>query len=208
MWRWNVPKLESRLSDELQNRTTGKPRVEEHSNYVRYVPRFTEMVCPVMYSFIASITATEANIVHRTKVAHRDQIWTCIRVARHHVCFNQCRSDGVYRDALSDECGGAGMRQSNDSGLRCSVVRSHSTARLCRNRRQVDDSPHFRFRIPPITSCVTKKMDFKLIAVHTFAMELMRRAALSGQTDLGVEVYVNRSTKLLRNLQRSADLEC
>jgi hypothetical protein len=38
----------------------------------------------------------------------------------------------------------------------------------------------------------------QLIAFHTFAMELMRRAALSGQTDLGVEVYVNRSTKLLR----------
>jgi hypothetical protein len=38
----------------------------------------------------------------------------------------------------------------------------------------------------------------QLIAVHTFAMELMRRAALGGQTDLGVEVNVNRATKLLR----------
>ena len=38
----------------------------------------------------------------------------------------------------------------------------------------------------------------QMVAVHTIALELLRRAALSGQTDLGVEVYVNRSAKLLR----------
>lgn len=38
----------------------------------------------------------------------------------------------------------------------------------------------------------------QMVAVHTLALELMRRAAFSGQTDLGVEVHVNRATKLLR----------
>jgi hypothetical protein len=36
------------------------------------------------------------------------------------------------------------------------------------------------------------------VAVHTLAMEMMRRAAFDGQTDLGIEVFVNRATKLLR----------
>lgn len=38
----------------------------------------------------------------------------------------------------------------------------------------------------------------QMIAAHTLAMELMRRASLTNQTDLGVEVNVNRATKLLR----------
>lgn len=38
----------------------------------------------------------------------------------------------------------------------------------------------------------------QMVAVHAFAMECMRRAALDGQTDLGVEVYVSRATQLLR----------
>jgi hypothetical protein len=38
----------------------------------------------------------------------------------------------------------------------------------------------------------------QMVAVHSLAMELIRRAAFSGQTDLGVEVNVNRATKLLR----------
>jgi hypothetical protein len=38
----------------------------------------------------------------------------------------------------------------------------------------------------------------QMVALHTLALELMRRAAFSGQTDLGVEVNVNRATKLLR----------
>jgi hypothetical protein len=38
----------------------------------------------------------------------------------------------------------------------------------------------------------------QMVAVHTLAMEMMRRAAFNGQTDLGIDVFVNRSTKLLR----------
>jgi len=38
----------------------------------------------------------------------------------------------------------------------------------------------------------------QMVAVHTLAMEMMRRAASNGQTDLGIDVFVNRSTKLLR----------
>jgi hypothetical protein len=38
----------------------------------------------------------------------------------------------------------------------------------------------------------------QMVAVHSLAMELLRRAAFSAQTDLGVEVNVNRATKLLR----------
>lgn len=38
----------------------------------------------------------------------------------------------------------------------------------------------------------------QMVAVHTLAMEMMRRAAFDGQTDLGIEVFVNRATKLLR----------
>src|SRR5215472_4119855 len=38
----------------------------------------------------------------------------------------------------------------------------------------------------------------QMVAVHAFAMECMRRAALESQTDLGVDVYVSRATKLLR----------
>lgn len=37
-----------------------------------------------------------------------------------------------------------------------------------------------------------------MVAVHTLALELLRRAAFGGQTDLGVEMHVNRATKLLR----------
>jgi hypothetical protein len=38
----------------------------------------------------------------------------------------------------------------------------------------------------------------QMVAVHTLALELMRRAAFGGQPDSGVEVNVNRATKLLR----------
>jgi len=38
----------------------------------------------------------------------------------------------------------------------------------------------------------------QMVGIHTLALELMRRAAFTGQTDVGVEVNVNRATKLLR----------
>jgi hypothetical protein len=38
----------------------------------------------------------------------------------------------------------------------------------------------------------------QMVAAHTMAMECPRRAALPNQMDLGVEVNVNRSTKLMR----------
>ena len=38
----------------------------------------------------------------------------------------------------------------------------------------------------------------QMVAVHTLAMELMRRAASTAQPDLGVEVNINRATKLMR----------
>ena len=38
----------------------------------------------------------------------------------------------------------------------------------------------------------------QMVAVHTLAMECMGRAALREQTDLGVEVNINRATKLMR----------
>jgi hypothetical protein len=38
----------------------------------------------------------------------------------------------------------------------------------------------------------------QMVALHSLAMELIRRAAFSGQTDLGVEVSVNRVTMILR----------
>jgi hypothetical protein len=41
-------------------------------------------------------------------------------------------------------------------------------------------------------------LSVQMVAVHAFAMECMRRAALEGQTDFGVDVYVSRASKLLR----------
>jgi hypothetical protein len=38
----------------------------------------------------------------------------------------------------------------------------------------------------------------QLVAAHTMAMECLKRAALPNQMDLGVEVNVNRGTKLMR----------
>jgi len=38
----------------------------------------------------------------------------------------------------------------------------------------------------------------QMVAAHTMAMECLRRAALPNQIDLGVEVNVNRGTKLMR----------
>jgi hypothetical protein len=38
----------------------------------------------------------------------------------------------------------------------------------------------------------------QMVAVHTMAMTLMGRAALVNQSDLGVEVNLNRATKLMR----------
>jgi hypothetical protein len=38
----------------------------------------------------------------------------------------------------------------------------------------------------------------QMVATHVLAMEFMRRAAFNAQTDLGVEVCINRATKLLR----------
>jgi hypothetical protein len=38
----------------------------------------------------------------------------------------------------------------------------------------------------------------QMVATHTLALECMRRAAQGTQTDVGVELYINRATKLLR----------
>jgi hypothetical protein len=38
----------------------------------------------------------------------------------------------------------------------------------------------------------------QMISIHTLAMEFIRRASMNEQTDLGVEVYVNRATRLMR----------
>src|ERR1039457_2918358 len=38
----------------------------------------------------------------------------------------------------------------------------------------------------------------QMVAVHTLAMECIGRAASREQPDIGVEVYINRATKLLR----------
>jgi hypothetical protein len=38
----------------------------------------------------------------------------------------------------------------------------------------------------------------QMVAAHTMAMECLKRAALPNQVDLGVEVNVNRGTKLMR----------
>jgi hypothetical protein len=38
----------------------------------------------------------------------------------------------------------------------------------------------------------------QMVSTHTLAMEFLRRAALPGMPDLGVEVNVNRATKLMR----------
>jgi hypothetical protein len=38
----------------------------------------------------------------------------------------------------------------------------------------------------------------QMVAAHSIAMRCLRRAALPNQTDLGVEVYVNRGVKLMR----------
>jgi hypothetical protein len=38
----------------------------------------------------------------------------------------------------------------------------------------------------------------QLVAAHTMAMECLKRAALPNQIDLGVEVNINRGTKLMR----------
>jgi len=38
----------------------------------------------------------------------------------------------------------------------------------------------------------------QMVVVHTLAMECMGRAASREQTDLGVEVNINRATKLMR----------
>jgi hypothetical protein len=45
----------------------------------------------------------------------------------------------------------------------------------------------------------------QMVAVHTLAMELMRRAALTAQPDLGVEVNINRATKLMRTFANQTE---
>ena len=45
----------------------------------------------------------------------------------------------------------------------------------------------------------------QMVAVHALAMECMRRAALPGQPDFGVDVYINRSTKLMRTFAAQSE---
>jgi hypothetical protein len=45
----------------------------------------------------------------------------------------------------------------------------------------------------------------QMVATHTTAMECLKRAALPNQTDLGVEVNVNRATKLMRTFAGLTD---
>ena len=45
----------------------------------------------------------------------------------------------------------------------------------------------------------------QLVAVHTLAMECMARAAVREQTDLGVEVNINRATKLMRTFANQTE---
>ena len=45
----------------------------------------------------------------------------------------------------------------------------------------------------------------QMVAVHTLAMECMARAASREQTDLGVEVNINRATKLMRTFANQTE---
>ena len=45
----------------------------------------------------------------------------------------------------------------------------------------------------------------QMVAAHTMAMECLKRAALPDQVDLGVEVNVNRGTKLMRTFASLAE---
>jgi len=45
----------------------------------------------------------------------------------------------------------------------------------------------------------------QMVAVHTLAMDCMARAALREQTDLGVEVNINRATKLMRTFANQTE---
>jgi len=45
----------------------------------------------------------------------------------------------------------------------------------------------------------------QMVAVHTLAMECMGRAASREQTDLGVEVNINRATKLMRTFANQTE---
>jgi len=45
----------------------------------------------------------------------------------------------------------------------------------------------------------------QMVAAHTMAMECLKRAALPDQIDLGVEVNVNRGTKLMRTFASLTD---
>ena len=46
----------------------------------------------------------------------------------------------------------------------------------------------------------------QMVAVHTLAMDCMARAALREQTDLGVEVNINRATKLMRTFANQTEV--
>jgi hypothetical protein len=46
----------------------------------------------------------------------------------------------------------------------------------------------------------------QMVAVHTFAMTCMGRAALQNQSDLGVEVNINRATKLMRTFLNQTEV--
>jgi hypothetical protein len=45
----------------------------------------------------------------------------------------------------------------------------------------------------------------QMVAAHTMAMECLKRAALPDQIDLGVEVNINRGTKLMRTFASLTD---
>jgi hypothetical protein len=45
----------------------------------------------------------------------------------------------------------------------------------------------------------------QMVGIHTLAMECMARAALREQTDLGVEVNINRATKLMRTFANQTE---
>ena len=46
----------------------------------------------------------------------------------------------------------------------------------------------------------------QMVAVHTLTMECMARAASREQTDLGVEVNINRATKLMRTFANQTEV--
>ena len=96
------------------------------------IPPFTLIVCPVMYPFRASMTATLRRL-HGAEPAHGNQVRSGVGVAHDHFGLHQAGAMTAFTVIPFGENVGIGMRQAEDACLGCRVVRADHAAKLGRD---------------------------------------------------------------------------